>query len=140
MQPRYTHRDLLERALDTASARGATYADVRVLDRVSQSIQTRNGAVENLLNAKDQGFGVRVIADGAWGFASSHDVDGREMDRAAALAVEIARASASVRRDTARLAPEPPAVDRYETPLLVDPFLVPIEQKMELLLVADAAM
>lgn len=140
MTPTYSHRDLTRRALDTASTRGASYADIRVLERVSQSIQTRNGRVDNLLNAKDQGFGVRVIADGAWGFASSHLVESSEVDRVAALAVEIARASASVRRASARLAEEPAVSDRYETPVLVDPVLVPVEQKLELMMAADSAM
>ncbi|MDP9353299.1 MAG: TldD/PmbA family protein, partial [Chloroflexota bacterium] len=118
MRPKYGLRVLAQRALDTASARGATYADIRLLDRVSQSIQTRNGQVDNLLNAKDQGFGIRVIVDGAWGFASSHDPDPKEVDRVAGLAVEIARASASVRAGVARLAEEPAVTDRYETPVV----------------------
>ncbi len=140
MRPKFGLRDLAQRALDTASARGATYADIRLLDRVSQSIQTRNGQVDNLLNAKDQGFGIRVIVDGAWGFASSHDPDPKEVDRVAGLAVEIAGASASVRAGVARLAEEPAVIDRYETPVVVDPFLVPVEQKLELLMTADSEM
>ncbi len=140
MQPNFTHKDLTDRALDTATSRGASYADVRVIDQVSQDIQTRNGAVDTLLEEQDRGFGVRVIVDGAWGFASSHSVTGPEIDRVAALAVEIARASASVRRDYARLAPEPVVTDRYETPISVDPFEVSVERKLDLLLAADAAM
>lgn len=140
VQPSYTHKGIVDRALDTAAAQGATYADVRIQDQVSQSVQTRNGAVENLLSAKDHGFGVRVIVDGAWGFASSSLLETAEADRIAALAVEIARASAMVRAGTARLSPEIPFVDRYETPVAIDPFTVPIEQKLELLMAADAAM
>ena len=140
MQPAYAQKELVDRALDTASSQGAMYADIRVQDQVSQSIQTRNGVVDNLLNAKDRGFGVRVIVDGAWGFASSSLLETGEADRIAALAVEIARASATVRGDTAKLAPEAPVVDRYETPVAIDPFTVSVEQKLGLLMAADTAM
>ncbi len=140
VQPTYTHKGIVDRALDTAAARGATYADVRIQEQVSQSVQTRNGVVENLLNVKDLGFGVRVIVDCAWGFASSSLLETTEADRIAALAVEIARASTKVRAGTARLSPEAPFVDRFETPVAIDPFTVPIEQKLELLMAADAAM
>lgn len=140
MQVSFTDKDLTDRALNTATALGATYADVRVQDLVSQTIHTRNGAVETLLNAKDQGFGIRVIADGAWGFASSNVINMQEIDEIAAQAVQIARASASVRRDVARLSPVEPVIDRYETALAIDPLLVPVEQKLELLMEADGAM
>ena len=65
-------RDLTDRALDTASAQGATYADVRVVRRLDESISIKTGRVEGVASGESEGFGVRVLVDGAWGFAASH--------------------------------------------------------------------
>ena len=65
-------RDLTDRALDTASAQGAGYADVRVVRRLEESISIKTGRVEGVASGESEGFGVRVLVDGAWGFASSH--------------------------------------------------------------------
>ena len=88
---------IAERALDTARSRGATYADVRIVRREVQTITVKNGRLENANSLESLGFGVRAIADGAWGFASSRKVTTREADAVAALAVRIARASALTR-------------------------------------------
>ncbi|RLC92761.1 MAG: TldD/PmbA family protein, partial [Chloroflexi bacterium] len=64
-------RELADLALDTAHTRGATYADVRIVERREQTVGVKNGVVEALSEIEDHGFGVRVIAEGAWGFASS---------------------------------------------------------------------
>src|SRR6476619_2395288 len=64
--------DLTDRALDTASARGASYADVRSVRRLEESISIKTGRVEGVASGESEGFGVRVLVDGAWGFASSH--------------------------------------------------------------------
>jgi TldD protein len=128
-----------DRALDTAHARGATYADVRIVRRTTEDIELKNGVIEALAQDESYGFGVRVLADGAWGFASSRDVSHGEIDRVAAQAVAIAKASASVSRQPVVLAPEAPVRDRYATPIERDPFTVPLDEKIEYLLRADAA-
>ena len=134
-------KSLTDRALDTASALGASYADVRIVDHTEQTIATRNGAVATVNQEQNFGFGVRVIADGAWGFASSATLDGKEVDRVAALAVSIARASALVKSNGGvDIGPAVSHVDRYTTPVDIDPFSVPLEQKVDLLLRADAEM
>ena len=91
--------DLTERALDTASAKGAAYADVRSVRRLEESISIKTGRVEGVASGESEGFGVRVLVDGAWGFASSHVLTTTEADRVAAEAVRIARASATALRD-----------------------------------------
>ena len=63
-------RDLTDRALDTATALGASYADVRVVRRLEESIAIKTGRVEGVASGESEGFGVRVLVDGAWGFAS----------------------------------------------------------------------
>lgn len=130
-------KDLTDRALDTATGLGATYADIRIVRRLEESIAVKTGRVEAASSAESEGFGVRVIVDGAWGFASSHRLEPAELDRVAADAVRIARASASALRRPVVLDDRPPAHGRYETPIEVDPFAVPIEEKIGDLLAAD---
>ena len=86
-------RELTNRALNLAQVQGATYADIRIVDRETQEITVKNGVVQELELNSTQGFGVRVIADGAWGFASSHVLNPGEVDRITALAVKTAKAS-----------------------------------------------
>jgi TldD protein len=132
-------RDLTERALDTATALGAGYADVRVVRRLSESISIKTGRVEGVASGESEGFGIRVLVDGAWGFASSHDLTATEADRVAGEAVRIARASATALREAVVLDDRPPAHGTFETPLEEDPFEVPLETKIRDLLTADEA-
>ena len=88
-------RDLTSRALDTATALGATYADVRVVRRLEESIQIKSTRVEGVSAGETEGFGIRVLVDGAWGFAASHNLTTAEADRVAGEAVRIAKASAT---------------------------------------------
>lgn len=132
--------DLARRVLDTATVLGAAYADVRIVRRREQVATVKSGRVAGLSLGETEGFGVRVLVDGAWGFASSSRMDGPAADDVAALAVRIARASARVARQPVVLADRPPASGRYETPLAEDPFDVPIDQTVELLLAAERAM
>jgi TldD protein len=132
--------EITSRALDTARIRGATYADVRVVRRREESIDVKSGQLAGVLSHETEGFGVRVLVDGAWGFASSHRLTADEADRVAAEAARIARASATALRHRVVLDDRPPAHGRYETPIAEDPFAVPLEQKIGDLLAADAAM
>jgi TldD protein len=132
-------RDLTDRALDTATSLGAGYADVRIVRRLEESISVKSGRLEGVASGENEGFGVRVLVDGAWGFASSYHLDLAEADRVAALAVRIARASATALRDRVQLDARPPAHGRYETPLEEDPFAVPLERKIADLMTADRA-
>ncbi len=133
-------RDITDRALDTARQRGATYADVRVVRRLEESIDVKSGRLAGVASGETEGFGVRAIADGAWGFASSNVLTAAEADRVAALAVRIARASATALRHPIVLDDRPAAAGRWETPVAEDPFAVPLEAKIADLMAADAAM
>jgi TldD protein len=132
-------RDLSDRALDTASHLGASYADVRVVHRRDESIAVKSGRVEGVASGESEGFGVRVLVDGAWGFASSSTMTAAEADRIAADAVRIAKASATALRDRVVLDGRPPAHGTYATPVEEDPFGVPLEAKIGDLLAADEA-
>ena len=133
-------RELAERALNVAQLRGASYADVRVVRRERQEIAVKNGQVGQLVLDEDQGFGVRVIVDGAWGFASSSLTTAAEAERVAAQAVAIARASALVKGEGVQLGPPEAHVASYHTAVGKDPFAVALEDKLALLLAADEAM
>jgi TldD protein len=132
-------RDLTDRALDTASALGASYADTRVVRRLDESVSIKTGRVEGVASGESEGFGVRVLVDGAWGFAASHILTTAEADRVAGEAVRIARASATALREPVVLADRPPAKGRFETPVQEDPFTVPLDRKIADLLAADTA-
>lgn len=127
-------------ALDAASVRGVTYADARVVSIRNRSLATKNGRMGHASESESLGLGVRVIAEGAWGFAASADLTRVAVEAAAVRAVEIARASARVKKEDVRLAPEPAAVAEWTTPYKTDPFSTSVEQNLELLLKVDAEM
>ena len=133
-------KDFVERALDLAQRKGAQYADVRFQRQESQSVMAKNGTVEQVALGEDAGFGVRVLVDGAWGFASSHRVSAREVEEVTDQAVRIARASARVHQRPVILGEPVRSRGTYKTTLEIDPFTVPLEEKIALLLAADAEM
>lgn len=104
----------------------------------SRALSTKNGKVGSASDAESVGMNVRVIADGAWGFAASAELGRGAVEATAAEAVAIARASARVKRENVRLAAEKPVVAEWTTPYRIDPFTVSIEQNIELLLKVDA--
>ncbi|MEW6522214.1 MAG: TldD/PmbA family protein [Bacillota bacterium] len=134
-------REITTKALERASALGASYADIRVIDERRESIRVKNGNVDNLSSSMSRGLGVRALYDGAWGFASSSQVDNQEVMAVAERALAIARASARVKRQRdVELAPVQPVQATWKTNLEVDPFDVKLEDRMELLLDADRLM
>ncbi len=132
--------DLCARALNLAQTKGASYADVRLVTTETQSIAVKNGIVEAISLDSSQGFGVRVIVDGAWGFASSARVERDQIEEVTTLAIEIATASAIVSGGLIDLGPPEVNVGSYRTPVKVDPFEVSLDQKIDLLLRCDKAM
>src|SRR5215210_1015297 len=130
-------KEFTARALDRARSLGATYADVRVVQTEREGIQIKNGTVQALSLQEEQGFGVRVLADGAWGFASSSILNNDTLDRIVDQAVRIARASARVRTSPAEIGEPMRHVDKYRTPIEIDPFKVPLEDKLGLLSLAN---
>ena len=126
-------KDLASWALDTATQRGATYADVRVVDERGRALATKNGKIGNASDSRSQGFNVRVLLNGAWGFASSADLSRASVDATAAQAVAIAKASAQVKQKDVQLVPEKAVVAEWTTPHKIDPFSISIEQNLALL-------
>ena len=129
--------DLGSRALDTASARGAQYADIRFEVGRTERIEVRNGVVTSLSDAATRGYGMRALIDGAWGFAASSDLTHAGIDATAARAVEIARAGAAIARKRFGAAPEKAYRDVFATAMVQDPNDVPLGMRVNLLLEAE---
>ena len=131
-------KEIANWALNVATTRGATYADARIVAQRSRALATKNGKVGSASDAESVGMNVRVITDGAWGFAASEDLSRGAVEATAAQAVAIARASAQVKLEDVRLAPEKPVTAEWTTPHQIDPFTVSVEQNIELLMKIDA--
>src|SRR5580658_5489922 len=125
-------------ALNIATMRGASYADARIVSQRSRALSTKNGKVGSASDSESVGFSVRVLADGAWGFAASDDASRPSVEATAARAVEIARASSRVKVHDVRLAPEKPVTAEWTTPHKIDPFTIPVGQNIDLLLRVDS--
>ena len=116
-------RDLCMRALNAAKTAGASYADVRVGRTRLQSVSTREQQITNLSDGETYGFGIRVLAQGAWGFAASRDLRAAEIDRVARLAATQAKANRRAMQRPITLAPTPAVKDgRWRSPIETDPF------------------
>lgn len=132
--------DLSTLALDTARLRGASYGDVRVMDIRQRDLTTKNGQVGTVSETESRGIGIRVIADGAWGFGSTDRLTKEGVQACAAAAVAIAKASAIAKRADVVMAPEQAYVDSWQNPFLKDPFEIPLDRQLDLLLAVDQEM
>ncbi len=127
-------------ALELARRAGASYADVRVASRDSECLVLRTGKIEHLSRGESFGFGLRVIANGAWGFASSPAATPQEARRVAEEAVALARAASAVKSQEVVLAPVDAHKGSFSSDWQKDPFDVPLEEKIALLRQADEAL
>jgi TldD protein len=125
-------------ALDTAAARGASYADARIVDDRQRALATKNGKVGHAASSESLGIGVRVLVNDSWGFASTDDLAREAVERTAARAVEIAQASSRVKEAPIRLAPEPAVKIEWANTCKIDPFSTSIEENLDLLTKIDA--
>ncbi len=125
---------VIDAALSTAKRQGASYCDVRIHRRREQSVGVRDDHVSYVSENELYGVGVRVICQGAWGFASTSHVEPSEASRAALAACAIANANAAVLEHKVELAPNPVHVGVWQTPMTQDPFKIPPADKAELLL------
>ena len=132
--------DLLSRALDLASGKGASYCDVRLVETNQERFVVRTGVVDTLSTDGSLGIGVRVLVNGSWGFASTNIVSPSEVDRITDLAVEIAKASSRSSNGPVSLGPPVTSQGVYITPIQTDPFSISAEDKLGLLLEADQRM
>jgi TldD protein len=133
-------KELIMRALDLARLRGAQYADVRIVNHLEESLSVKDGIVEELNSSETEGVGVRVLVNGAWGFASSRKLTNVEIDQITAQALDIAHASGLVSGEKVDLGRKVISHGTYQTPVKIDPFSVSLEDKLALLMNADTEM
>ena len=130
--------DLLQTLVDGATAR-CDYADARFVSTAAEQIATRNGTVDEVARSDEEGIGVRVRIGGAWGFAGTRGTDRAAADVALERAIAIARAQPSA--PPSDLAPVEAARGSHAAPTgATDPLGVPLEDKLDVLLAADAAL
>lgn len=132
--------DLLAGLVHAASARGASYADARWVEREQASVSVKDGEIEGADQSSDRGVGLRVLVRGAWGFAATDRTPQAALGALLDDACRRAEASATMRRVPVQLAPQAPQRGSYRTPLRRDPFAVPLAERVDLLRAADAAM
>ncbi len=130
-------RAIIQRGLEVAKKHRATYADVRIERLRAQGLFTRDEHLQNATDHESYGLGVRVIVDGTWGFACTPLVTLQGAAQAATEAVAVAVANRQARAAPIELAPAPRASGRWQSPVTIDPFTVPLDQKVDALL--DAA-
>ncbi len=131
--------ELADTALAEAKRLGPAYADTRAVEELAESVDVRDDRVEGVSRARSRGVGIRVLVDGAWGFAATHEATPAAVRAAAERAVAIARASTTVPGPAVQLDESPPPAGRYATPCARDPFDVPLTEKTEHLLAVTAA-
>jgi TldD protein len=132
--------DVAKQAVQAARAAGADYADGRVVAEDTESITVRNQVMEGIDRSTSEGIGIRVLVGGFWGFAATARLEPGEIARTAELAVEIARAASRLPRDPVRLAEVEPSTGTWHSPMQDDPFNVPLEEKVSLLMEATRRM
>jgi TldD protein len=138
--PDAVKRRLADVALATATSGGATYCDVRVARNLRQFTITREKTVQNVTSTESTGVGIRVIADGAWGFAATNDMTNEGVAEAARNALAIAKANARQQTEPVRLAPTPGVGEvKWQTPIKKNAMEVPIKEKVDMLLGINAA-
>lgn len=135
-----TKRRLADVALNTAKSLGSTYADARIGRYLNQYVFTREDKVQNVVNTESFGIGIRVIANGTWGFASTNNVTEDGIMKATQQAVAIAKANSRIQKEPVKLAPvESHGEVSWKTPIKKDFKEVPVSEKVDLLLSANAA-
>jgi TldD protein len=129
-----TTQELANLAVTLIKQSGCEYGDIRLCTYRTQNLTASDRSLKNLSDNISSGFGVRVLLDGAWGFAASHRKTPEEVTRIVNLAVEIAKGSRLSQQEPVKLVPVAAYQDKYITPIEIDPFSVSIGEKAELLL------
>jgi len=127
-------------AVQGALDAGASYADARVMHRRIESMDARNGEIEELNQHEDAGIGVRALVGSGWGFFAIPDLSDAAARRAGERAAAIAAASASVPGPAATRVPAPAVSGSWASECLVDPLSVPLSEKGDLLVMLTSAM
>jgi TldD protein len=132
--------EVARQAVEAARAAGADYTDCRVVEEDTESLTVRNQQMEGIDRTTSRGLGIRVLVDGYWGFAATARTDGDQIRRTAGLAVAIAKAASRLPREPVDLTATEPVTGTWHSPMQVDPFEVPLDEKVTLLMEATRRM
>ena len=135
-------KQMADIALNAARAKGASYADARIGRYLNQFITAQEKRVSNIVNTESAGIGVRVIANGTWGFAATSDMSPDSIAKAAEQAVAVAKANSKFQTEPVKLAPVTGVGEvSWKTPIVKNALEIPIKDKVDLLMdVNNAAM
>ncbi|MFV8755815.1 TldD/PmbA family protein [Nannocystaceae bacterium ST9] len=125
---------LAERALASARKAGASYADARLVAWKRETVSVRDGHIDDVRRRGEYGLGLRVIADGAWGFSATWRLDEKAIDALAKQAVAAAKTLAKLRAKPVELAPLAAITGQWISPHRIDPFGVSTKDKADLLI------
>lgn len=126
-------KELLKQAMDSLRKKGVDYADARRVRRTMELLVMKNGELEAGSVTESDGFGIRVLDGGAWGFSSSSEMTPESVTRVAEQALAIAKASARVGDTRIVLDGQEPVVDVHRNSVKEDPFEVPLSEKLNIL-------
>ena len=133
-------KQMADIALNAARSKGASYADIRIGRYLRQFIITREDKVENIVNTESYGVGIRVLANGAWGFSATDNMTSDGIAKAAERAVAVAKANAKINDKPVELAPQKGYGEvSWKAPILKSTFEVPVKEKADLLLSVNSA-
>ena len=129
----------MEGWLDRAVEGGASYADLRALTIKNTRLELKDGELKEAVEGQEAGFGLRVLVNGSWGFASANSLAAREGEAAVERALSLARATAVRAGEPVVLAEVPPVEGTAIWRPRTDPRDVAIEVKLEMLKAMEAA-
>jgi len=130
-------KDYCQLAIHICKKLGAEFADIRIIRINQEDLGVRLGALSNIENSESLGIGIRTIKNGAWGFAACSGVSNEIVENTAKKALEISKASSKKIKQKIKLASEPPHIDRWCSPYIIDPFKVSTEKKLNFLFELD---
>jgi TldD protein len=131
---------LADLAVGEAQGQGASYVDFRFEEIRTEHVEVSDGKPGLIDRNLSAGFGIRVLANGSWGFAAGNEPSEENVRLLARSAVEIAKTSAKINEREVRLAPVASYTDSYSTPIKTDPFGVSLSEKIEQLVAYDSIM
>jgi len=131
-------KEIVDQALTQAKFLGADYADIRVKDINLEKLQVENGQITNLSANRSRGAGIRIFVNGAMGFASTSDIN--NLHKTVQIAYDTALSSTMLLSEKITLSPKRPIVAQYSTPITINPFTVPFDEKLNLLTTCSKVM
>lgn len=126
--------------IELAKSYHVQYADIRFEEIHSHDLRVRNESVDSSRTSVQIGYGIRVLKNGSWGFASTNDTHWKSIEEAIRQAVQLAEIAAQVSSQNIQLAAIPVVDDCVQSVAVIDPFRVSLQEKIEYLKEASSAM